>query len=130
MKISREARRLARELFGMSFVDGRLDTTRVSAVADEVLAKKPRHYHQVLKEYTRLVRLEMDKRRARVESAVELPAEQAAAIESGLRQRFGDDISITFHHNPALIGGLRVQVGSDVWDGSIKSRLEVLRTTI
>ena len=33
---------------------------------------------------------------------------------------------MTFDQNPALIGGLRVKVGSDVYDGSIQARLKAL----
>jgi F-type H+-transporting ATPase subunit delta len=36
-------------------------------------------------------------------------------------------LNISYAQNPALIGGLRIQVGSDVYDGSVQARLNDLR---
>ena len=72
MKISREARRLARELFRLSLVHGRLDANRVSAISERLIVEKPRSYLEVLKEFSRLVRLELERRHAIVESATPL----------------------------------------------------------
>ena len=44
----------------------------------------------------------------------------------GLVKRYGAGLNFTFRQNPALIGGMRIQVGSDVYDGSIQSRLAQL----
>jgi F-type H+-transporting ATPase subunit delta len=38
-------------------------------------------------------------------------------------------VNIQFGENPALIGGLRIQVGSDLYDGSLKTKLERLVTS-
>ncbi len=126
MKLSREARRQSRELFKLALVDGRLDTTRLEQVFAGVAEKKPRSYLQILKELTRLVRLEVERHHAIVESAVPLEPAKAREYEAGLKKRFGD-ITAEFRQNPALIGGLRVQIGSDVWDGSVQARLEALK---
>jgi F-type H+-transporting ATPase subunit delta len=44
-------------------------------------------------------------------------------VESDLRHKHGRDLSIEYKVNPALIGGLRIQIGSNVWDGSVQNRL-------
>lgn len=126
MKLSREARRQARELFELTMVDGKLDAGRLGQVFDGVAERKPRSFIQILKELTRLVRLEVASHHAIVESAVALDPAKAREYEAGLRSRFGG-ITTEFRLNPALIGGLRVQIGSDVWDGSIQARLETLK---
>jgi F-type H+-transporting ATPase subunit delta len=126
MKISRESRRLARELFRLSLVNGRLDASRVSAISDRLLAEKPRDYLQVLKEFSRLVRLELDRRHAIIESASPLDETSAINIANTLKQRFGGDVTTEFRASPGLLGGLRIKLGSDVWDGSISSRLAAL----
>ncbi len=126
MKLSREARRQARELFELTMVDGRLDTGRLHLVFGDVAEKKPRDYLQILKELTRLVRLEAASRHAIIESAVPLDAARIGEFEAGLKSRFGD-LTTEFRENPSLIGGLRVQIGSDVWDGSVQARLESLK---
>jgi F-type H+-transporting ATPase subunit delta len=123
MKISREARRMARELFGSSLVNGRIDANRVSGISERLITEKPRGYLQVLKELSRLVRLELDRRHAVVESASPLDETSAANIANTLKSKFGSDITTEFRTSPALLGGLRIKLGSDVWDGSVNSRL-------
>ena len=123
MKLSRESRRQAKALFEMAFVNGRLDNTRLLQIADELLSRKPRHYVQMLKFITRLARLESARHHAIVESATDLAEPVRAGIISNLTSRFGE-ITTSFRTNPALLGGLRVQLRSNVWDGSVRSRLE------
>ncbi|MFM8831780.1 MAG: F0F1 ATP synthase subunit delta [Spartobacteria bacterium] len=126
MKLSRESRRQSKELFDLSMVDGRLDETRLRAIAVELVEKKPRNYVQMLKFITRLARLEVDRHHAVVDSASSLTEVQRGEISSSLAQKFGK-ITTEFRHSPDLIGGLRVKLGSNVWDGSIQSRLETLK---
>jgi F-type H+-transporting ATPase subunit delta len=126
MKLSREARRQSKELFDLSIVDGRLDENRLRTIATEIVEKKPRHYVQMLKFITRLTRLEVARHHAIVESATQLSDEKRTEISSNLATKFGK-ITTEFRHSPSLIGGLRVKLGSNVWDGSIQSRLETLK---
>jgi F-type H+-transporting ATPase subunit delta len=126
MKLSREARRQSKELFDLSIVDGRLDENRLRTIATEIVEKKPRHYVQMLKFITRLTRLEVARHHAVVESATQLSDERRTEISSNLATKFGK-ITTEFRHSPSLIGGLRVKLGSNVWDGSIQSRLETLK---
>ena len=126
MKLSREARRQSKELFDLSIVDGRLDENRLRTIAKEIVEKKPRHYVQMLKFITHLTRLEVARHHAVVESATELSNEKRTEISSNLASKFGK-ITTEFRRAPSLIGGLRVKLGSNVWDGSIQSRLETLK---
>lgn len=130
MKIPKEARKLSRSLFRASFTGGRLDRARITAVLREVADRKPRNTVTVLKAYERLVRLELARRHAVIESATPLELEVAAEVLTDLQTRFGDDITHEFKVTPALIGGLRVQIGSNVWDGSISGRLERLQSEL
>ncbi len=126
MKLSREARRQTKELFELAMVDGRLDADRLRRIATEITERKPRAYVQMLKFLTRLARLEAARHHAVIESATPLAEAIRAEITASLVARFGE-ITAEFHHTPELIGGLRVRLGSDVWDGSIQSRLEALK---
>ena len=114
---------MARELFRLSLVNGRLDANRVSEVSQRLIAERPRGYLKILKEITRLVRLELDKRHAVIESAMPLDDTSAASIANTLKLKFGNDITAEFRTSPELLGGLRIKLGSDVWDGSVSSRL-------
>lgn len=128
MKISRESRKLAREFFRLAMVDGKLDASRVSQIADAVVQDPPRGGLAALKEFARLVRLELARNHALVQSATPLDPAAATSISSTISSRFGPQTTIEFLVNPALIGGSRIQVGSDVWDGSVSARLESLKT--
>ncbi|MEI6560526.1 MAG: F0F1 ATP synthase subunit delta [Verrucomicrobiota bacterium] len=130
MKIPKEARKLSRSLFRSSFTNGRLDRSKVNAVLQAVAARKPRHTLSALKDYQRLIRMELARRHAMIESAAPLEAVAADGILNDLRTRFGADITHEFKVNPVLIGGVRIQLGSDVWDGSVSGRLELLRSKL
>jgi F-type H+-transporting ATPase subunit delta len=72
------------------------------------------------------VRLDGDKYTARVESAAPMPVEMRASIDAGLARRYGRRIDTLYAENPNLIAGVRIKVGSDVFDGSVKGRLDAL----
>ena len=127
MKTSKEAKRFARELFQTSLVNGRLAAQVVATQSDRLVTEKPRGYFQILREYARLVRLELDRRHAVVESATPLDSTEADRIRKELVERFGSDLTIAFGTKPELLGGLRVKGGSDVWDGSVANRLHILK---
>ena len=123
MKITKQARRDAKELFYSCRVNGVLDEARVRQVVQQVIATKPRGYFAILSHFVRLLKLDLDRRTARVESAVPLGEPQQASIRSNLAHRYGEGLIFAFTQNPRLIGGLRVQIGSDVFDGSVEARL-------
>ncbi|HYY14887.1 MAG TPA: ATP synthase F1 subunit delta [Chthoniobacterales bacterium] len=126
MKLNKEIRRLSREMLRASFTDGQLDRGKVASLVQSLIARQPRRYVDILQNYKRLLRLELEKRRAVVESAVELESSVAAEIESRVKRKYGDDLTTEFVVDPRLLGGVRVRVGSDVWDGSVRNRLQRL----
>ncbi len=126
MKINKEIRRLSREMLRASFTDGQLDPGRIKSLVDSLIEKKSRNYIDVLKNYRRLLRLEFEKRRARVETASELDSTTSSELIANLKKKYGSDLSAEFIVNPELLGGMRVRVGSDVWDGTVRNRLEQL----
>jgi len=127
MKINKEIRQLSREMLRASFTDGQLDPGRISSVVDSVTARKPRNYIDVLKNYRRLLRLEVEKRRAQIETASEMDPATQSEVVTNLKKKYGSDLTPEFVVNPDLLGGMRIRVGSDVWDGSVRNRLERLQ---
>jgi F-type H+-transporting ATPase subunit delta len=127
MKISKQARRDGKQLFRSCQANGLLDEGRVRQAVQAVLAQKPRGYMAVLSHLQRLIKLDLDRRTARVESATALSPDQQSAVRNSLNGKYGAGLQISFAETPALIGGLRVQVGSDVYDGSVRARLNDLR---
>jgi len=126
MKISKRAKREAKHLFRFCLVDGRLDENRVRQVVQRVVAAGHRDCPAILSHFQRLVRLDLARHTATIESATPLPAELQTAIEAGLARRYGGRLTTAFAHLPALIGGMRIQVGSDVYDGSVRAGLVAL----
>jgi F-type H+-transporting ATPase subunit delta len=88
--------------------------------------KKPRGYVEILSRLHRLVKLDLERRAARVESATPLPTDLQADVTNRIIKIYGDGVNIVFGQNPALLGGLRIQVGSDLYDGSVQTKLNRL----
>ena len=126
MKASKEALRAARKLMRLSLKDGQLDLVTAQSMAKRIAEAKPRGYLFILRTFHRLLRLEMEKKHVVIESATALDAAEGNRIADDLRGKYGNDLTTEFKTNPDLIGGLRVRVGSDVWDGSVRARLESL----
>src|SRR5881392_4356927 len=127
MKLNKEIRQLSRKMLQASFTDGQLDPGRISSLVDSLITQKPRNYIDVLKNYKRLLRLELEKRRAQVETASELDSTTSSELVANLKKKYGSDLTAEFIVNPELLGGMRVRVGSDVWDGTVRNRLEQLQ---
>jgi F-type H+-transporting ATPase subunit delta len=123
MKINKETRQLSKALLRASVTDGRLDSGKVASLVKSLIEKKPRHYLQILEAYQRLLRLEVEKRTATIETATELPPEAGAQIVANLKRKYGGDLAANFVVNKDLLGGMRIRVGSDVWDSSVRNRL-------
>ena len=130
MKVSKDARNLSRRLLRLSLTDGRLDESKARSLIQVVLTDKPRHYVGALQAFQNLLRLEQAKRQATIESATELDAGNQSSILASLRTKYGADINAEFRVNRELIGGLRIQLGSNVWDGTVQNRLDLLAAAI
>ena len=126
MKISKVAAATARRLFGLCQSAGRLDDAKLRAVAARLLESQPRDYRAVLAALQRLTRLDLERRKLTVESAVELDEATRQRVLAGLAGSYGTDLVVEYKINPALLGGLRIRVGNDVFDGSVQGRLERL----
>src|SRR5207237_7971285 len=94
---------------------------------DSIVVKNARNYVKSLEEYKRLRRIEAEKRHARVETTTALDSQIASQISLNLARRYGTDLTTECVVNPALLGGMRIRVGSDVWDSSVRNRLERLQ---
>ena len=126
MKISKQAQRDARQLFRSCQVNNLLDENRVRQTVALLSDKQPRGYVEILSRLLRLVKLDLERRAARVESATALPADLQADLANRIKKIYGGGVNIVFGQNPALLGGLRIQVGSDLYDGSVRTKLNRL----
>ena len=126
MKGNKQSRRGAKQLFKSCQVEGQLAEERVRQAVTLVIEKKPCGYFGILQELQRLVKLDVSSRSARVESAVVLTEAQQQNIRESLGRLKGGEVTVEFAENADLIGGMRVKIGDDVFDGSVKTRLATL----
>ena len=67
-----------------------LDENRVRQAVTLVLAQKPRRYIEILSRLHRLVKLDLERRTARVESAVSLPADLQMDVANRIKKIYGE----------------------------------------
>src|SRR2546421_11247204 len=96
MKINKGIRRLSREMLRASFTDGQLDAGRIASLVDSLIARRPRHYIEVLKNYRRLLRLELEKRQAKIETASEVDPATTSKLVANLKNKYGGDRKTQF----------------------------------
>ena len=128
MTTSKQAVRDAKQLFRVCLLDGRIDEGRVRLAVQKVAHAKRRGYLTVLRHFLRLLKLEYERHAAKIESAVPLPTDLQTRVEIGLKNAYGPGLTALFSQNPLLIGGMRIKVGSDVYDNSMRSVLAALAT--
>jgi F-type H+-transporting ATPase subunit delta len=130
MIIHKQAKREARQLLRSCLVNGLLDENRAREVVRSLVAAGYRDSPPTLAHFLRLVRLDRAQHTANIESAAPLPTDLKAVIRADLMRLYGPGLTTAFAHRPSLIGGVRIQVGSDVYDGSVRGRLAALENTL
>lgn len=130
MAANKQAHQLARQLFKLSLVDGRISAERVSGVLDYIEQKRPAQPLAILKAYQRLVATELAKSQAIVEHAGSVSDATLQSIAAALGKRYGRPITASAKANPALLAGLRVRVGDDVYESSVASQLGALAASV
>ena len=126
MSRTKQARRDAKQLFHLCLVDRLLDDGRVREVVRRVTESSNRNRFKVLAHFRRLVKLDQARHTATVENATPLSSDLQANIQAGLARSYGPGLNTTFAHDPTLIGGMRIKVGCDVYDGSVKAKLNAI----
>ncbi|HWI59882.1 MAG TPA: F0F1 ATP synthase subunit delta [Bacillota bacterium] len=126
MHTTKQTRREARHLLRLCSTNGLLDEDRAQQLLQRILQAKPRGCLRVLTHFQRLVKLDRAEHTAKVETAIPLPPDLAGTVQARLERLYGPGLNISFAHSPELIGGMRITVGSDVYDGSIQARLAAL----
>jgi F-type H+-transporting ATPase subunit delta len=127
MKISKNAKREAKQLYRFCVLNGLLDENRVRQVVQYVAATGERDCLPILTHFLRLVKLDCAQHTATIESATLLPVDLQKIVQNELEHRYGLGLTAGFVQRPELIGGMRIQVGCDVYDGSVRAGLEALK---
>ena len=126
MRATRQSLQFARQLLNLSVQGGQISPARVEGVLAYLRAHPPRQPLPVLRQYHRLVAAQLARNQALVEHAGPVDARLLQQIEAAFTQRYRRPIAATARPAPALIAGLRIRVGDDVYEASIASQLAAL----
>jgi len=94
-----------------------------------LLVERNRHSQltQIREAYQQVLDRKAGVVQADVESAQELPVAVRARLTAGLVRLTGGKVRLSYRIEPGLIAGIRVQIGSVVYDGSVQAELEQIR---
>jgi F-type H+-transporting ATPase subunit delta len=126
----KQIQQLARQFYKLSFVDGTLSADRVAGVLQYVEKHRPAHVIAVLKAYERLIAAEIARSQARVEHAGTVNPAILASIAAAMTKRYSRPIASVATRNDALLAGLRVRVGDDVYESSVAGQLATLAAAV
>ncbi len=127
MKINREAKRLARKYFGLCREGNSFSEAKARTVVQALANSQPRNLLGILSWFKKLVEIETAKNTAIVESATKL---EEKTILDKILSTHGKNMKVIFKTNEALLGGIRIKIGSDVFDGSVRGRLIALERSL
>jgi F-type H+-transporting ATPase subunit delta len=126
----KQSQQLARQLFQLSLEGGVLSTGRVEGVLAYLEAHPPADRLGTLRAYGRLVAAELARGLAVVEHAGAVSEFTLQNIATALSARYGRPIAPLAKPDPALVAGLRVRVGDDVYESSVAGHLADLAASV
>lgn len=130
MQTTKQTRRQARQLLRLCYANGALDEERAQRLLHRICQDKPRGCLPVLTQFRRLLQLYYAQHSAKIETTIPVPSGLASSFRAQLERWYGPGLALSYTLNPALLGGMRITVGSDVYDGSIQARLAALQERI
>lgn len=107
---------------------GRASSTSTALVSMVVGTGRSRDLPAIIDELVKLSAAEGNKEVAEVRSAVELTDDQKQRLAAALETKTGKRVELKVIIDPTVLGGLVAQVGDTVIDGSVKTRLQQLKT--
>ena len=124
--LSAQVRAYAKQLVQLSLVNGQVSSEQVAGVLEYLEKNPPARVQAVLQAYSRLIAAEIAKGEARVEHAGPVAPDALAGIAAALGKRYGRPVTAIATPNPALLAGLRVRIGDDVYESSVAGQLASL----
>lgn len=127
---AKQAQQLARQLFKLSLENGTVSAERVGGALAYLEKNRPANPLMVLKAYRRLIATELARSEALVEHAGALAAPVLQALTTALTAKYGRPVTARAVPDPALIAGLRVRVGDDLYESSVAGQLAALADAV
>lgn len=126
MKITKDINNQSRRLFRLCLTGSSLNMDTVQTIVHRLLETKPRHYQPLLAALMNRVELARRQKTATITSAVVLSEPEKQQIQTKLATKYGADLFYHWNQDPALLAGLHIQVGDDVLDGTVATRIHAL----
>ena len=130
MRADKKTKSLAKQLFKLSVVNGAVSAEQVAGVLGYIEKAAPRHPLALLKLYHRAIATELARSRALVEHAGPVTAASLQAIEAAMTRKYARPVTAVAQPNARLLAGLRVRVGSDVYESSVSGQLAALSSAV
>jgi F-type H+-transporting ATPase subunit delta len=111
-------------------IGGKVSPVTAALLRHTVRLPRDRHLDVVCEELAELAAARRNRSVARVTAPVALTGEQEQKLADSLSRLYGRAISLQVELDPSLMGGLVVQVGGEVIDGSVASRLAAARRAL
>ncbi len=119
-------RAFIKQLVQLSLVDGLVSAEQVAGVLAYLEKNPPARPQVVLQAYHKAIAAELAKGEARVEHAGPVGPEALTAIAAALGKRYGRPVTSVAIPNPALLAGMRVRIGDDIYESSVAGQLAAL----
>jgi F-type H+-transporting ATPase subunit delta len=111
-------------------LEGKAAPETVRLAEQAVRAPRGRRLDRVMEAYLALASASCDDLSALVTAATPLTEQQGARLRSALEAHYGKPVSLQVVQDPTVMGGIRVQVGDEVVDGTVLRRLDEARRHI
>lgn len=106
---------------------GRASDATTLIVAQLVQQSRDRRVRSLLSRALRIVADQRGRAVATVVTAAPLSDAQSTRLQASLAKRYGTEVSLNVVVDPHVVGGVRVEIGDDVIDATVSSRLHDLR---
>jgi len=130
MRADKKTKALAKQLFKLSVVNGTVSPEQVTGVLGYIEKNVPRHALALLQLYHRAIANELAKSNAVVEHAGPIGPSTLSAIEAAMTKKYSRAVTATAKPNPKLLAGLRVRIGSDVYESTGAGQLAALSSAV
>jgi F-type H+-transporting ATPase subunit delta len=126
----KQVQQLARQFFKLSVGPDGVSADSVSGVLQYIEKHRPPNSLAVLKAYQRLITAEVARSRAVIQHAGPLNDTTLANIAATMTRKYGRKITSSAERNDALLAGLRIRVGDDVYESSVANQLAALTAAV
>jgi F-type H+-transporting ATPase subunit delta len=107
---------------------GKASPTTVSLLSMVIGAGRSRDLPGIIDELVKLSAASAQKQVAEVRTAIDLDEDQRSRLAAALQQAVGSPVEVKVIGDPDVLGGVVAQIGDTVIDGSIRTRLDQLKT--